>query len=388
MKGHLRKRGQGSWSIVLDLGRDATGKRRQKWHTVRGTADDAERELVRLLNAMNIGEYVEPARMTVGEYLDRWLKDYAQTNVAAKTYERYAQVVRLHLKPGIGHHRLPKLQPLHIQAMYSKQMQGGRKDKKKGGLSAQTVLHHHRILREALQQAVRWQLLARNPADAVEPPRAERREMQVLDEAETAVLLDKAAGSRLYLPILLAVTTGLRRGEILALRWQDVNLDAATLAVRRSLEQTTAGLKFKQPKTQKGRRVVALPPITVEALRRHKADQAKVKLFLGPAYKDQGLICGRVHGTPVGPNEITAEFAALIRGSKLPQIRFHDLRHSHATQLLRQGIHPKIVSERLGHSTVGITLDVYSHVLPDMQEEAARKIDLALRAAMQRTKQS
>jgi len=188
--------------------------------------------------------------------------------------------------------------------------------------------------------------------------------------------------------LLLAVTTGLRRGEILALRWQDVNLEAATLAVRRSLEQTTAGLKFKQPKTQKGRRVVALPPITVEALRRHKADPAKVKLFLGPAYKDQGLICGRVHGTPEGPNEITAGFAALIRNTKLPQIRFHDLRHSHATQLLRQGIHPKIVSERLGHSTVGITLDVYSHVLPDMQEEAARKIDLALRAAMQRTKQS
>jgi integrase len=237
------------------------------------------------------------------------------------------------------------------------------------------------VLREALQQAVRWKLLVRNPADAVEPPKVERREMQVLDEHQTKRLLAAVGGTRLYIPVLLAVTTGLRRGEILALRWQDIDLDQGTLAVRRSLEQTRGGNRFKEPKTKKARRVVALPALTTEALRKHKVEQAKARLLIGADYADEGLVCARRHGTPLDPAETTAGFAALIKKADLPKIRFHDLRHSHATQLLRQLVHPKVVSERLGHSTIGITLDVYSHVLPGMQEEAARRIDRALREA-------
>jgi integrase len=314
------------------------------------------------------------------------LSDYAEVNVAAKMFERYAEIIRVHLVPALGHHRLTKLQPLHIQAYYSLALQSGRKDGK-GGLSAQTVIHHHRVLKDALHQAVRWRLLVRNPSDAVEPPRRKEREMQVLDDKQLGTLLKGAAGKSIYVPILLAVTTGMRRGEILGLRWSDIDLNAGTLAVCQSLEHTrVGGLKFKQPKTRRSRRVVALPHFAVEALRKHRAAQGRTRLQAGSDYKDHDLVCARWDGSPRNPGAVTRAFAKLIADLGLTKVRFHDLRHSHATQLLREGIHPKVVSERLGHSTVGITLDTYSHVTPNMQEEAAKRIDVALRSALRKRK--
>jgi integrase len=382
MKGHIRKRGKKTWSIAIYLGRGEDGKPKYKWHTVEGTKKQAEDERTRLIGQVISGEYIEPTRIKTKEFLERWLKDYAKPNVAPKTYERYAEIIEKHLIPALGNGRLTKLHPLQIQAYYSDALERGRK-KDGGKLSAQTVLHHHRVFKDALKQAVRWRLLLRNPADAVEPPRPAEREMKVLDEGETAKLLKGLEGKSLYIPILLAVATGMRRGEILALRWRDVDLKAHTAAVCQSVEQTKAGgLKFKQPKTRRGRRIVALPQLVVQALRRHKADQAKLRLQVGPAYKDQDLICSRWDGSTRSPGALSRAFAKLIQDLDLPRVRLHDLRHSHATQLLRQGVHPKIVSERLGHSKVGITLDTYSHVIPGMQEEAAKRIDAGLRAAM------
>jgi integrase len=380
MKGHVRERSPGHWAVVVELGRDEKGKRRQKWHSVPGKKRDAERELSRLLHEMNTGAYVEPSRMSVGDYLKRWLEDYARTNVAPKTYERYEEIVMKHLSPTLGHIQLSKLQPLQIQSYYSEALVSGRRNGK-GGLSPQTVLHHHRVLREALQQGVRWLLLARNPADAVEPPRPRRREMKALDSETTGKLLRATQETRLSIPVMLAVTTGLRRGEILGLRWEDVDFENATLAVRQSLEQTRAGLAFKPPKTTKARRVVALPGLTIEMLKEHKKRQAARRLLLGRAWEDNDLVSPAADGKPWPPGAFSAAFLALARKTGV-KVRFHDLRHTHATQLLRQGVHPKIVSERLGHSTVGITLDVYSHVLPGMQEEAASRTDAALRTAL------
>lgn len=384
MRGHLRKRGKKTWSIAIYLGKDENGKPKYKWHTVEGSKKQAEDERTRLVGQVNSGEYIEPTRMTTKEFLERWLKDYAKPNVAPKTYERYAEIIEKHLIPALGTSRLTKLHPLQIQAYYSEALERGRK-KDGGKLSAQTVLHHHRVLKDALKQGVRWRLLLRNPADAVEPPRPEEREMKVLDEKQTATLLKAAEGKSLYLPILLAVATGMRRGEILALRWSDLDLKAGTAAVCQSVEQTKAGgLRFKQPKTRRGRRIVALPQLVVQALRRHKAEQAKVQLQSGPTYNVQDLVCARWDGNTRSPGALSRAFAKLIQDLDLPRVRFHDLRHSHATQLLRQGIHPKIVSERLGHSKVGITLDTYSHVMPGMQEDAAKRIDTALRSAMRK----
>lgn len=392
MKGQLIKRSKGSWTIVLYLGKDpVTGKKRKKWVTVRGTKKAAEKEMIRRVNEVNHGVYVESAKFSVSEYLARWLENSAKMNVSGKTYERYAEIVAKHLVPAIGAIPLSSLKPLHIQGYYSKALQSGRSNRGKPdgvphGLSAQTVLHHHRVLREALNRAVKWQLLFRNPADAVEPPKPARREMRAISEAETAWLLEIAQGTRFYLPVLLAVTTGMRRGEFLGLQWSDCDLIAGSIAVRRSVEQTNAGIKFKSPKGKKGR-AIALLPITVEALKEHSRLQEQQKQSLGSAYQDQNLVCAREEGSIWPPDSFTSEFARLAKKAGLAGVRLHDLRHSHATQLLMSGIHPKVVSERLGHSTVGITLDIYSHVLPGIQEDAARKLDAVLQAAIDKRRQ-
>ena len=388
MKGSLVKRSAGSWSIVLELDRDPAGKRRQKWITVAGRKKQAEAELARLLHEVSSGAYVDPTRDTLATYLERWLAT-VKPNLAGKTYERYREVVEKHLTPALGSTVLSKLRPMQIQQCYSLALLSGRRPHPKReedstleqprGLSAQTVLHHHRILREALQQAVRWQLLGRNPADAVEPPKPERREMRALNPAEMAWLLEVARGTRFYVPLLLAISTGMRRGEFLAIQWPDVDLNTGMAAVNRSVEQTNEGIRFKSTKGRKGRSII-LPPLTLEALREHRAQQEQRKRTLGPAY-DQGLICSREDGSLWRPDTFSADFRALARKAGI-KVRLHDLRHSHATQLLAQGVHPKIVSERLGHSTVAITLDLYSHVLPGMQDEAVQKFDTALRAAI------
>ncbi len=381
MKGHIRKRGKSSWAVVLYLGRDAEGKERHKWHSVRGTKRDAQRELTRLLHETNTGSYVEPTRMTVADFLNRWLADYAKPKVSSKTYERYREMINGHILPELGSYLLPKLAPLHIQSFYSRALSGGRKDGR-GGLSSQTVVHLHRVLHKALAQAVKWQLLSRNPTDAVEAPRVERREMRALDEDETVILLNLLGKSRLYMPTMLAVTTGLRRGEILGLRWSKVDLRAGTITVVESLEQTMEGLRFKSPKTQCSRRSIALPAITVETLRSHRAAQAEERLALGPGWDEHGLVCPRPGGAPWPPDAFSTAFAAFVRRSGMPPFRFHDLRHTHASHLLKAGVHPKIVSERLGHSAIGITLDTYSHVLPGMQQAAAELLNAALSSAI------
>jgi len=206
--------------------------------------------------------------------------------------------------------------------------------------------------------------------------------MKALTEAETAALLRAAERSSLHLPILVAVVTGLRRGELLGLRWSDIEIGTGETSVQRTLEQTSEGLRFKEPKTQKASRTVMMPAIAVEALKAHKVQQAEHRLMLGPAYEDHGLVFARDDGLPWPPDTFSTAFAALIRRSGLPHVRFHDLRHSHASQLLRQGVHPKVVSERLGHSTVKTTLDIYSHVVPGMQLDAAIGIDRAMRQAI------
>ncbi len=370
---------------MIDLGRDTSGRRRQKWITVRGTRRNAERELARIIHEIETGAFVEPSRMGVGEYLERWLSDHAKSRVAPKTFERYAQLIRTHIVPNLGSYRLSQLKRLHSQGFYTTALDHGRKDRR-GGLSAQTVVHIHRVLRTALKRAVHWQLLARNPADAVEPPRPAKTEMQAFTEEETAKLFHVAERSTLSVPILIAVTTGVRRGELLALRWTDIDLNRAELTVRRSLQQTRDGLTFKEPKTARGRRTVTLTSLAVEALRAHQLNQKMERLRLGPAYEEHGLVFPKANGQPWPPDSFTSAFAALIRRSDVPRIRFHDLRHSHASQLLRQGVHPKIVSERLGHSTVAITLDTYSHVLPGLQRDVALKLNGALREAIEREK--
>jgi integrase len=379
MKGHLRERSPGHWAIVLDVRDPETGKRRRKWHSFKGTKREAQIECARLVSEISGGTYIEPAKTTVGQFLDRWL-EHMKSQVAPRTHERYSEIARKSIAPLLGNLLLPKLQPARISAAYAKALADGRRDGK-GGLSPRTVGHMHRILRQALQQAIRWQILARNPADAVRPPKVERSKMRALDPSETAALLDAVHSTRLFMPVLLAITTGMRRGEITALRWRAVDLANAQLAVVASAEQTALGVREKETKSGRAR-TVSLTGLALEELGRQKARQAEELLRLGIRQTDDMHVVAQIDGQPLMPQSLTHEFSRFIASNTLPRIRFHDLRHTHATQLLASGVHPKIAQERLGHANIGTTLDLYSHVMPGMQTDAASRVDVALRAAI------
>ena len=356
--------------------REPNGKRRRKWHSIKGSKKDAQRFRNKLLHEIETGAYVEPAKMTVKNYLERWLK-HVCSKVGDKTFERYNQIVQKNLIPSLGALNLPQLQPLHIEEFYTEMLESGRKRGNGSGLSPRTVNQFHKLLRSALHQAVKWQLLVRNPADAVEPPKFEPKEMKTLDASRTAWLFMAAQGTRLYTPIVLESTLGIRRGEVFALRWADLSLTAAGVAtIRRSLQETNVGLKFKTPKNGKARRV-SLLKLTIDALIQHREEQAKERALFGEDYQDNDLVCPLPDGSPWPPDSFSDQFRRFRDKCGL-KIRYHDLRHSHATQLMEQGVHPKVVSERLGHSSVGITMDLYSYVSPNLQDEAAQKLDVAL----------
>jgi integrase len=383
MKGHLRERSPGHWAIILDVS-DSTGKRRQRWHSFKGTKREAQIECARLLTEIKNGTSVEPCRMTVAAFLEHWISHMAG-QVSPRSHERYAEIARKNIAPLLGGLVLTKLKPEQISQAYAKALASGRRNGS-GGLSAHTVTHMHRVLREALQQALRWQMLARNPADAVRPPRIERQQMSVLDTDATIELIEAARPYRIFVPILLGVLCGLRRGEIAALRWRSVDLDTGQLMVVASIEQTRAGCREKETKSGRARGV-ALPVTLIEELRRHRAKQAEELLLLGVRLTDDHYVVMQADGTSLQPNTLTRVFTDFLTARGLKRVRFHDLRHFHATHMLAAGIHPKVASERLGHSKVGITLDLYSHVMPGMQAEAAAAVDGAMQAAQQRRTQ-
>jgi len=383
--GCIIRRGKTSFRLKFDLGKDpATGKRQLRFVTIRGNRRDAERELARLLNEVNNNLFVDPDKVTMAEFLDRWVRDYAATHVAATTLQRYRSVIEHHLKPAFGAMLVQKLLPIHIQAYYAKELQdGARKDHRKGGLSPRTVHHHHRILSEVMKTAVRWQLLQRNPCSVVDPPRIQPTEVEVLDEGDSAVLIETSKGTRLYIPILLAIGAGLRRGEILALRWEDLDDERGTLRIARALEQTKeSGVRIKPPKNNHTR-TVALPPMVHEALGELRREQESVMEMLGEGYTNDGFICCQPHGEIWAPAAFTSAYRALLSRRGLPGPNFHALRHSHASHLLRAGVDLKEISARLGHSRASFTLSTYVHLMPGQDHEAARRTDEMLRKAIE-----
>lgn len=382
MKGHIRRRGDRSWAIVIELDRDPqTGKRRQKWHSVKGTKKEAERRLTELLHQVNTGAYVEPTKFTVGAFLEQWLRDYAQGAVRPTTLDSYRYLIERHIAPALGRVPLAALKPLDLQRFYAEKLNSGRLDGR-GGLSARSVQYIHGLLRESLGSAVKWELISRNPAEAVDPPRQERREMQVLDVDAVQVFLEAARGTRFYALWVLDVTTGLRRGELLGLRWEDVDLEAGILTVRQTLVCLRGKLLIQpRAKTHKSIRVVSLPEMALAALRDHQTQQLDEQKFFGPGYEDHGLIFCTPEGRPMDPNKLARRFfKPLLRRAGLPNIRIQDLRHTHATLLLGAGVNLKLVSDRLGHTTTRMTADIYSHVLPRMRDEVAAVVDKLLAA--------
>jgi integrase len=381
MKGHLKERSPGHWAIILDIPDSQTGKRRRKWHSFKGTKREAQIESARLITAMKGGIYLEPSKTTLAQFFDRWL-DHMRSQVSPKSHARYSELARKNIAPLLGSVVLTKLKPAAISDAYSKALTDGRRDGT-GGLSAQTVTHMHRILKQALGQAVKWELLNRNPADAVDPPRTARNPMNTYDLDQTAELIEAMRPTRMLIPTLLAVLCGMRRGEVAALRWKNVDLSTGQLAVIESAEQVGSKVRYKTPKSGKGR-TLAMSASLVEELRAHRLRQAEELLKVGVRLSDETFVVAQAGGRPLQPETLTTDWLRRLADTSLPRIRFHDLRHAHATHMLTAGVHPKVASERLGHSKIAITLDLYSHVLPGLEADAAERVDAALQAAKDR----
>ncbi|MDD5093080.1 MAG: tyrosine-type recombinase/integrase [Dehalococcoidia bacterium] len=381
-RGHLVKRSKGSWSLVINQGKDETGKRKQQWLTVQGTRKQAEAKLADVLHEMDTGAYVSPSKLTTGQFLTQWIQDYS-VNLSPQVADRYAEIIRLHLVPEFGRIPLSDLKPARIQSYYTKALKVGRVDGK-GGLSAQTVLHFHHLLHVALETAVRQGLLARNPASACTPPQPKHCEMVTVEHDHVTRFLQAAQKSPYYVVFYLDLFTGMRRSEILALKWSRVDLDLCHLSVVESLHRLRNGeFILREPKSKRGKRLISLSSSVALLLREHKAAQENIRRELGLPLRPNDLVFARPDGSYIKPYTITRCFKTIARNIGQPELSLKSLRHTHASLMLREGVHPKIVSERLGHSTISITLDRYSHVTEGIQEAAALRFEESLKDSIE-----
>lgn len=380
MRGHVRKHGKGYQGVIY-LGRGADGKKRYRYLPTVPDEKRAHTMVADVIRDLYQGTYVEPSKLTFGEYLDMWLREKVEPFLRPSTYRRYKGIVETHIKPALGHIPLQKLSPLDLQRHYAAALQSGQKAKcygKEEGdpLSVATVRNHHRTIHAALEQAVKWQLVARNVADAVEPPRMARKpEVRALSVEQAHKLIDVAYRESNHPEVyVLALTTGMRQGEILGLRWQDI--DPPVAHVCQTLRKAGPRPEFAPPKTRRGERTIWLLPQAVECLEKVKVRQQAEKAMAGARYEDYDLVCCQPNGRPLdGHNLSERDFKRLLAIAGLPRIRFHDLRHTAATLMLDAGIPLKVVSEILGHSVISVTVDIYGHVLLDMLQEAAEKYE-------------
>jgi integrase len=372
MSGHIRRRGERSWELKFDLGRDpVTGKRKIRYHSFKGTKRQAEVELTRLLEQTNTGAYVDPSKTTVAEFLERWNRDWASHNVSPTTLERYRSLIDKQILPHIGLQLIQKLRPVDLTELYSTLLREGHASG--GGLASRTVGLVHRLLHLALKHATQWGVVQQNIAGHVAPPRVIAGEIEIIREDKIQTVLHKLRGRSMYMIAALALSTGMRRGELLGLRWQDVDFDGNTLRVVQSLEQTKAGgLRFKVPKTKHGRRTITHPPSIVAELRTHWKAQQEQRLALGLGKApDTALVFSTWDGKPRSPGALTKEWTRAMEETGL-KVTLHALRHTHASSLIAAGVDVLTISRRLGHASPAITLNVYGHLYANTDDRAAQ----------------
>ena len=378
--GHIRRRGERSWELKFDDGRDpATGKRIIRYHSFKGTRRDAERKLTELLKARDDGVFVEPSKLTVAEYVrarvDQW---EAAGDISPKTAERYRELVENQVVPHLGAKLLQKLKPADFEAWHTTLKATGRKDGA-GGVSARTIGHAHRILKKAFCEALKNDLITKNAAASQRAPKVEAEEMVILAIEQVKALLPALTGRPIYAPAVVALFTGLRRGELLALRWSNVDLDASVALVREALEETKAGIRFKAPKTKNGVRDITLPDLVVEVLRDHRRQQLEQRLALGVGkLPDDALVFPGPNGGPQSPRDLSTLWAQEAARVSLESVTFHALRHTHASQLIDAGVDIVTISRRLGHASPNVTLAIYAHLFRKSDEKAAQAINAAL----------
>ena len=369
MRGQIIERSKGVWFIRIQQ-RNANGKRESFSETFKGSKTDAEIRLTKKLSELDNGTLNINSKQTLGEYLDLWLEAIAKPRLHPRTFGDYKDLMRLHVRDSLGKIKLSDLKAIHIQKLY-----GELQTEKK--LAARRVRYVHAVLSSALKKAVELDILPRNVAKLVQLPKQTKKEMDVLTEDECELFMNALKGERLETMFSVALATGLRPEEYLALQWKDVDFEKQTTTVRRALIRLPKGKwYFSEPKTKSSSRILPLPVSLVGELRTHRRKQNEERLKLGAAWQNHDLVFPSEVGTPLTHSNITQVYKRVLRNAKLrTSLRLYDLRHSHATLLLKAGIHAKVVSERLGHSTIALTLDVYSHVLPSMQAEAAAHLE-------------
>jgi integrase len=385
MRGSIVRRGRKSWRLKFDVEPNADGRRRTRYATVKGTRQDAQKALTRLLAQADAGLLVEPSKVTLAEYLRQWLgrsehdaEPVTPPGLSPKTAERYRELAEGQIIPHLGSTPLQKLRPAKVAEWHVAILRSG--SRKGGSLAARTVGHAHRVLHRALERAVETEILSRNVAAVISPPKVDSAEIEILNEQQVSEVLRKLEEHPLYTIVALDLATGLRRGELLALRLADVDLETAEVRVERSLEETKAGLRFKAPKTAHGRRTLFLPPSAVAALRDHRRELLELRLALGLGKPDENtLLFGNPDGSPLAPNRLTRRWQDACVALDLPRVSFHALRHTHASALIAAGLDVVAISRRLGHANPIVTLNTYAHLFTKDDRAAAAAIEKVLR---------
>lgn len=381
MEGSIKpyKNRKDKWIIRYDTKDPMTGKRNQHCKIFKGTKKQAKNHLIDINSKINRDEYTDLGNITLKEYLENWMKiNCIPSKLQYKTRSSYISIINKYLIPNLGRLTLDKLKAAHIAAYYIKMTTP--KSEEGAGLASTSVLYHHRILHQALKHAVNQDYINTNPADKVKPPRKLRAELVVLSLDQTNYIIANYTKHRIYTPILIALTTGMRLGEIAALRWQNIDLENRMISVSSALQRQDKQLVLKETKTNKSRRVIPIPQQTVEHLQIVMQQQATNRENFGEAYDQRGFVCAWEDGKPYNPDWIGKQWANLVeKDVNIPDgVRFHDLRHTHATILLSQNVNLKVIQERLGHESISTTGDIYSHVTPGIQKEAADILDSIL----------
>jgi integrase len=374
MKGSLRERSPGHWAIILDS-RDAQGKRKRVWHSFQGNKREAQIRCAQLVTEAQGGGAVDPSKVTLADFIDRFERDWIALHTSARTAERYRDALA-HARRHLGDQQLQKLRPADLAAFYAALS--------RSGLSPRSVGLVHRVLHRALGQAKTWGVIRDNVAEVIKPPRAPDQEKQILQPDRARELLEALRGHPLYMLAALALATGARRNELLALRWQDVDLNKGHLRIETALEQTRAhGIRIKAPKTRKGRRTISLPGAAVEALRAHWRAQQEQRLALGIGKSPADTpVLATFDGKPQSPGAITKAWSRTMVEIRMPDAGLHSLRHTHVSMLLASGMDVLTISRRIGHASVKVTLDTYGHLIHGTDDRAAQIIDAAFGSKM------
>ena len=380
MSGSIRKRGTRSWELKFELGpRDASGKRRRRFISFKGTRKAAEIELAKLITEHAAGDSVDPSKTTLAEFAQRWDRDWASLNLGAKSLERYRQVLRLQILPHLGAMPIQKIRAVHLQELYAKLLRQGGQRNGGGPLSVGSVRYAYSVINRILGHAVTWGVITQNVASLVSPPApTDEEEIGVLDTGQVGALLRHLVEGHPLRPIVsFLLGTGARRGEALALRWKDLDLDKGAVRIERSVEQTKAGLRIKSPKTKRGRRNITIAPWLVAELRTHRKQQNEQRLAFGLGRgPDDSPVFAQYDGSIEVPQRITNGFAKVVKALGI-DCTLHGLRHTHVSQLIAGGVDILTISRRLGHASASITLDVYGHLLSGTDAKAAEITEAA-----------